>query len=106
MQRVKPEDFTTKSKHLMDRGRDFESFYTQHPQAHLPGLATGMRMEHQRLGTWTTGHIPPELPAYVRESGEIVPCEHIWFGWRNMRHFPVTQRYVDEVLLRESVPIE
>lgn len=101
---VKPENFTTKSKHLMDRGKDFESFYTQNPQAHLPGLPTGMRMEHHRLGTWTTGHIPPELPAYVREYGEIVPCELIWFGCRDMRHFPVTQWYVDEILLPESVP--
>lgn len=101
---VKPEDFTTKSKHLRDRGRDFESFYARHPQAHLPGLATGMQMEHHRLGTWTTGHIPPELPAYVNEYGTKVPCDHILFCWRDMRHYPVTQWYVDQVLLPESVP--
>ena len=103
---VKPEDFTTKPKHLTDRGRDFVSVYRQNPQAHLPGLATGIQMEHNRLGTWTTGHIPSELSAYVREYGTKVPCDHIVFCWRDKRHYPVTQRYLDEVLLPESVPIE
>lgn len=102
---IKPEDFKTKPKHLIDCGRDYESVYAQDPQAHLPGIATGIKMEHNRLGVWTTGHIPPEISAYVRENGEIVPCEHIWFGWRNKRHFPVTQRYVDERLLPFSVPV-
>lgn len=102
---VKPEDFTTKLKHLHDRGKDFVSVYTQNPQAYLPGLATGMQMEHERLGTWTTGLIPPELSAYVREYGRTVQCDHIVFCWRNKRHFPVTQRFVEERLLPFSVSI-
>ena len=101
---IKPEDFTTKPKHLKDRGKDYVSVYAQDPQAHLSSVATGMKMEHNRLGTWTTGLIPPGVSAYVRENGREIPCGHILFGWRNMRHYAVTQRYVDEKLLPNSVP--
>ena len=57
---VKPEDFTTKSKHLMDRGRDFESVYTQNPQAYLPGLLREFRWniidsEHGQLDIFRQG---------------------------------------------------
>ena len=100
---TKPTDFSTKPKHLKDRGKKRESFYTYDPTPFLSSVATGMPLAHSRFGICTTGYIPDGLTAYTREYDKLVPCTAILFIWRDKRHFPVTQSYIHNALLPYSV---
>jgi len=101
MPTVKPQDFSTKQKHLHDRGKENVGIYATNPIQHLPHFVTGQKMTYGNHGIVTTGQHPPGLSAYTYENGRKVPCDQSMFVWNTGRFYPFSHRYfIEQVLPR------
>lgn len=97
---MNPQEFTTKSYHLVDTAKNRKGFYASDPEPHLPNVVTGSQCillmgRNNVPKTGSTGAIPPELGAFMQIDGRLVPCNTMYFIWDDGRHFPGTREYFD-----------